>query len=90
MKYQFLLVEGEKEERTMRVVDEAVVSNRFDMDDCHNEPFEVYVLKDGWLQVVKLGEQNRINTDQETPFHFAKSDLVANCVVVGSVTHTDH
>lgn len=89
-KVQFLLIEGQDGEEVMRVVDEAAVSDRIDMDDCYNEPFQVFALLDGKLYEVKYRRQHRINTDEEMPFHYAASDLVANGVVVGQVTHTDH
>lgn len=69
------------------------VSFSFDTADFSDEPMEpIYYLDDDCkLYEVTTGEMHRFNTDEdETPFHYAASDLIANGKIVGEVLYTDH
>jgi hypothetical protein len=39
---------------------------------------------------VRIGSQTPINTDQENPFRYASSPLLAGNKQVGTITWTDH
>lgn len=67
------------------------ISRAYDLQDCEPDVPEFrYCDDDGQLYPVTIGRQERINTDEECPFVFAASDIVANGKVVGHVMHTDH
>ena len=67
------------------------ISRAYDLQDCEPDiPEFRYCDVDGQLYPVTVGTQERINTDEEAPFVFAASDLLANGKVVGSVSYTDH
>ena len=67
------------------------ISRAYDLQDCEpGIPEFRYCDVNGQLYPVTVGTQERINTDEEAPFVFAASDLLANGKVVGSVSYTDH
>ena len=72
------------------------ISSAYDMADCDNEPLPqfLYCDDDGELYPVVIGKQSRHAPDpdgpDETPFHYASSDMVANGKIVGHVQYTDH
>ena len=67
------------------------VSRAYDLQDCEPElPEFRYCDGDGLLYPVTVGRQERLSTDEEAPFVFATSDIVANGKVVGHVSYTDH
>ena len=67
------------------------ISRAYDLADCEPEVGEYrYCDVDGVLYPITIGSQERINTDEEAPFVFASSDIVANGKVVGHVSYTDH
>jgi hypothetical protein len=71
---------------------EGHVSRSYDLKDLDDEPLPefLYCDDDGVLYPVTVGKQERMNTDEESPFVFAASDMVANGKVVGHVMYTDH
>jgi len=77
----------------LRQITEEQISRSVDMADC--EPDFVmrkrfYVDDAGEIQPVTIGRQERINTDEGCPFHFAASAIVAGGREVGQVVFTDH
>jgi hypothetical protein len=77
----------------VRKVTEEQISKAVDLADCGIDYVllnRFYVDDQGTLQPVTIGRQERINTDQEAPFHFAASSIVAGGKVVGEVVFTDH
>jgi len=77
----------------LRQVTEQHISRAVDMADCDVD----YVLRkwlylddDGTLYPVTIGKQERINRDEDAPFYFAASAMVANGKQVGDVVYTDH
>ncbi|MBA9846762.1 hypothetical protein [Ralstonia pickettii] len=71
---------------------EAAISRAFDLQDCYDGPLPdfFYCDQDGQLHTVSVGAQRPMNTDEECPFHYASSALLANGQVVGHVIYTDH
>jgi len=71
---------------------EGYISRCYDLQDLDNEPLPEFLYNDddGKLYPVTVGRQDRINTDEECPFVYAASDIVANGKVVGHVVYTDH
>ena len=72
------------------------ISRAYDEQDLDGEaiPDFFYCDVDGELYRVNVGEQTRHEPDpegpDETPFHYASADMVANGKVVGQVRYTDH
>lgn len=67
------------------------VSRAYDLQDCdEGVPEFFYCDEDGQLYPVTVGQQSRCNTEDESPFVYAASDIVANGKVVGQVIYTDH
>jgi hypothetical protein len=68
------------------------VSDMIDLSDFHPLEGKILTWVDGDFHdvSVKRGSTHHINTDEESPFRYAQSELVANGKVVGYVTHTDH
>jgi hypothetical protein len=69
------------------------VSEMHDMADCDGmEGVKgVYAADaDGKLLEIAVGESRKINTDQELPFRYATSPIMAGTRRVGAVIHTDH
>jgi hypothetical protein len=79
---------------SVQKVTERTISEHYDLSDLHGgegDDDQFFCLgSDGKLHPVTAGRMERINTDEECPFHYAASDLIANGEVVGSVTYTDH
>lgn len=70
---------------------EAQISRAYDLRDCEPEvPEYLYCDEDGELYPVTIGPQSRLDTDEEVPFVYAVSAIVANGKVVGHVMYTDH
>ena len=46
--------------------------------------------QDGSLTEITVGRSRKINTDEELPFRYAASPIMAGTRQVGTVTHTDH
>lgn len=71
---------------------EGAISRAFDLQDCHDGPLSdfFYCDQDGQLHAVTVGKQSPMNTDEECPFQYASSPLLANGQVVGHVIYTDH
>lgn len=71
---------------------EGYISRCVDTQDLDNEPLPEFLYNDddGLLYPVTIGRQDRINSDEECPFVYAASDMVANGKVVGHVMYTDH
>ncbi|MGC0153587.1 hypothetical protein ACPRNU_14080 [Chromobacterium vaccinii] len=71
---------------------ERQISGAYDMADCNDGPIPefLYCDVDGVLYPVTIGKSDRINADEEFPFVYAASDMVANGKVVGHVMYTDH
>lgn len=71
---------------------EARISRSHDLSDCEDGPAPefLYCDVDGELYPVTVGKQGRMNSDEETPFHYASADMIANGKVVGHVIYTDH
>jgi hypothetical protein len=77
----------------VRQITEQQISRAVDMEDCEDPGVMrkwLYVDDDGELQPVTIGRQKRINRDEEMPFHFAASAIVAGGKCVGDVVYTDH
>ena len=90
---RFLVIEhGDYEEgSTPHLCTEERVSRRIDMSDCYDGPFEVwYITDEGKIVKVEYGKERRINTDEEMPFRYASTPMVADGATVGHVIHTDH
>lgn len=74
-------------------VTEDHISRAVDMADCDlNYVMRKWLYCDdnGELHPVTIGRQERINRDQDAPFCYASSAIVANGQCVGDVTYTDH
>ncbi|MGP3508646.1 hypothetical protein [Paracidovorax citrulli] len=70
---------------------EARISRAYDLQDCEPEvPEFLFCDEDGELYPLTIGPQSRINTEEESPFVYAASAIVANGKVVGHVMYTDH
>lgn len=71
---------------------EAHISRSHDLSDCEDGPTPefLYCDVDGELYPVTLGKQERMNSGQESAFHYASADMIANGKVVGHVLYTDH
>lgn len=71
---------------------EANISRSHDISDCYDGPTPefLYCDVDGELYPVTLGKQERMNSDQEHPYHYASADMISNGKVVGHVLYTDH
>ena len=77
----------------MRKITEEEISNEVDMADCIDAGLLrkwLYVNDAGELQPVTIGSLERINADEECPFRFAASAIVAGGKCVGEVIYTDH
>jgi hypothetical protein len=77
----------------VRKITEEQISRATDMADCDDPGVMrqwLYVDDDGTLHPVTIGNQERINRDEDCPFRYAASDIVANGKCVGTVTYTDH
>lgn len=77
----------------LRQVTEEQISRSVDMADCEPDfamRKRFYVDDAGEIQPVTIGRQERFNTDEECPFHFAASAIVAGGREVGQVVFTDH
>lgn len=71
---------------------EGHISRAYDLQDVDGEPVPefLYCDDDGELYPVSVGRRQQMNSDEEAPFVFAASDMVANGKVVGHVLYTDH
>lgn len=72
---------------------ESQISTDVDMADCYDGGVMrkwFYIDDAGEIQPVTIGHQERINRDEEMPFRYATSDILANGECVGQVVHTDH
>lgn len=77
----------------VKKVTESNISNAVDMSDCEDDEFSrswFYLGDGGVLHPVTIGKQQRFDTDEENPFYFAGSAIVANGKQVGEVVYTDH
>lgn len=72
---------------------EAWVSESFDMADCQDVDGVREILatdENGELVPVRVGDSQRINTDEEFPVRYANAQIFAGTRCVGHVTFTDH
>lgn len=77
----------------LRKITETQISRAVDMADCEDPGIMrkwLYVDDSGSLQLVTIGSPGRINQDEDMPFYYASSSIMANGECVGSVTYTDH
>lgn len=77
----------------LRQITEDQISRAVDMADCEDPGILrkwLYLDDDGELKPVIIGQQERINRDEEAPFRFAASAIVAGGKCVGNVIYTDH
>ncbi len=77
----------------LRQKTEESISRDIDMADCIDPGVLrkwFYVDDNGDIQPVTIGAQERINRDEEAPFRFAASAIVAGGKCVGEVVYTDH
>ena len=78
---------------TVSAVDGKRVSEMYDRADCDGMESAIAILaadQDGQPVKVTVGESRKINTDQECPFRYAESPIMAGTRRVGTVTFTDH
>ena len=90
---RFIIVDMDEESPHVTLADETRVSHHIDMCDCYEFSFRVFYVTDkGDIVPVSVDSDSfkRINTDEEMPFHYATSELIAEGEVVGHVVHTDH
>lgn len=69
------------------------ISRKVDMADCEDPGVLrkwLYVDDAGELQPVSIGRQESINRDEDAPFYYASSAIMAGDVYLGDVVHTDH
>jgi hypothetical protein len=70
------------------------VSDLYDMADCNSmeNVKDILAVDPDSLKLVpvRIGSQTPINTDQENPFRYASSPLLAGNKQVGTITWTDH
>ena len=74
-------------------ITESEISDNIDMSDCYDLGYKTeyyYVDQTGTLHIVEIGTQQAINAEEEIPFRFAASSMIANGVQVGTVVYTDH
>lgn len=90
-KKRFVIVDMDDKTPSVTLADETRVSHHVDMEDCFEFPyFLFYVTDKGTIAPVSVEGFKRINLDEEMPFRYAMSDLMAEGEVVGHVIHTDH
>lgn len=76
----------------LRQVTEEQISRSVDMADCEPQFYRkrFYVDDEGEIWPVTIGGLRVINTNEECPFYFAVSAIIANGREIGQVVFTDH
>lgn len=87
---QFLMI---NEDGFVWMVGEKEVSHRYDMADMDSMEGIIGIwtwMGNDFYRVQHGREFERINTEDENPFYYGRTPLIAKGIVVGYITHTDH